>query len=127
LTELALFGERGRAQSVREKARVAMSSDPTFSGKKAVTVALEIGEDLAVERSDNGALGNLDEEVSSPFAVLFLALPVCTVTGTTERVVFEREKRHDVVGGFEDDFAAVAAVAAVGTALFDVRLTAERN
>ena len=43
------------------------------------------------------------------------------------RVVAEREQRRDVAVGLQPDVAALAAVAAVGPALGDVRLAPHRD
>ena len=80
-----------------------------------------------VERRHHRALGHGDDEVVPAGPVALLALPVGAVLGPAVRVVPEGEQRRHVAVGDEPDVAAVAAVAAVGPALGDVGLPAERH
>ena len=73
------------------------------------------------------ALGHRHDGVVAAGAVALLALAVGAVAGAAVRVVAEGEQRRDVAVGDEPDVAAVAAVAAVGPALGDVGLAAERD
>ena len=72
---------------------------PAPGGDVAVTVADEVGEDLAVAVPDDGALGDGHDEVLAPGAVALLARPVLARGGPPVRVVPEREQGRGVAVG----------------------------
>ena len=83
---------------------------------------------LAVVVADDGALGHGHDEVVAAGAVPLLALPVrCRCRPGGAGWSLEGEQRGHVAVGHQPDVAAVAAVAAVGAALGDVGLAAERD
>ena len=71
--------------------------------------------------------GTGDDDVLAPRAVLALRGPVLAVGGAAKGVVAEAQERRLVVVGLEPDVAALAAVAAVGTALGDVGLATKAD
>ena len=124
---LALLGERRRAAGVRQEARVAAPADAALRRHPAVAVAHEVGEQLTVLAPHDRADRHVDDEIGAGRAVLLLARPVRARLRLAVRMVPEREQRGDVAGRVQPDVAAVAAVAAVGTALRHVRLAPERD
>ena len=77
--------------------------------------------------ADGRPLGDGDGEVLAAGPVALLARAVGARGRLAVRVVAEGEERGDVPVGPQPDVAALAAVAAVGTAARDVRLAPERH
>ena len=127
LAVLALLGEARRAARVRQEARVAAPALPAARREPRSPWLHEVGEQLAVRRRHDRALGHVDDEVGAALAVLLLARAVRSRARLAVRMVAEREQRRDVAVRPQPDVAAAAAVAAVGTALRDVRLAPERD
>ena len=128
LAVLTLLGEARRATLVRQELGVAAPTAPTGGRQPAIAVVQQFGEQLAaVEVGHDGALGHRDLERLPALAVLVLALAVHPVVGAAVRMVAERQQRRHVVVGDEPDIAALAAVAAVRTALHDRTLASERH
>jgi len=77
---------------------------------------VEVAHDGAVAVAHHGAHRNRDLHVLAAGAVPLLSRPVHAVRGAPVGVVAEAEQRGLVLGGDQPHVAAVAAVAAVGTA-----------
>ena len=73
------------------------------------------------------AFGHVDDEIVAAHAVLLLARAVGSRRRLAVRMVAEREQRRDVAVRAQPHVAALAAVAAVGSALRHVRLAPERD
>ncbi len=127
LAVLTLLGEARRTARVRQEARVAAPALTTAGREPRVAVVQQVGEELAVHRTHDGSLGNVDGEIGAPLAVQLLTLAVGPRPGLAMRMVAEREQRGDVAVRAQPDRAAVPSVAAVGSALRHVRLAPERH
>src|SRR5215207_1680204 len=127
LADLALLGEGGCPPPVGQEPGVAAPAPPALGGDEAVAGRHQVGQHLAVAVADDRAHRHLHDDVVAPGAVAALTHAVRAVLGATERLVLERQQRGDVVVGDQDDVAAAPPVAAVGTALGHVGLTAERH
>ena len=127
LAHLALLGERRRPAPVRQEPGVAPPASAAGRGHPAVAFVHEVGEHLPARAPHHGALGNRNDQVAARRAVALLAHAVGAVGRPPMRVVLEAEQRSDVAVGHQPDVATLAAVAAVGPALGDVRLAPERN
>lgn len=77
------------------------------------------------ETVDDSSEGDGDNEVGGGAAVFVRALSVGAVFCAEDRLVIEGDEVGGIGVGFEDDAAAVAAVAAVGSAAGDEFFTAE--
>ena len=127
LAELGLLGEGRRPQAVAQETGVSPPAPPARGGQVAVAAGGEIGEHVAVLVAHDRADRDGHDEVVAVAAVAFLAASVAAVAGAPVGMVDEGEQRGEVRRGLEVDAAAAAAVAAVGAALGDVRLPAERD
>jgi hypothetical protein len=87
----------------------------------------EIGQHCAFEVVNNGALGDVDDQIVGTGPVHFLSLTMHAALGTTVRMVFEGKERRDVSVGDEPDIAASATVSAIGSTFGHMRLTTEGN
>ena len=125
---LALLGERGCAALVRPELGVAAATAATIGRQPSVAVVGQVGQQFArVQVVGDGALGDGDLERLAAPAVLVLALAVHAVVRSPVRVVAEGDERRDVAVGHEPHVAALAAVAAVGSAERDRTLAPERH
>ncbi len=140
---LALLGERGGAARGRDEVRVAQAARATGRDHDALAVVREIGDLVArlhgggVELADDGAHGDLQDEVLAVGAVLLGALAMRAGLGAEvvleailgAEVVLEAivDERRELGVGLDDDGAAMAAVAAVGPALGNEGLATERH
>jgi hypothetical protein len=107
---------------VRQEPCVAATALAAASGDEGVAVVDEIGEQRSLARAHNGSLGHADHEIVATRTVALPPLTVLARPGATVRMVPEREQGCDVAIGHHDHVAAIAAVAAVGSALGDVSL-----
>jgi len=76
----------------------------------------QVGEDLAVERRDDGAVGHRQDHALAVGAVAVVALALLAARGTPVRAVVVVQQRGDLRVDDEHDVAAVPAVAAVRAA-----------
>ena len=127
LAVFALLGKRGRPPVVLKEPRVAASALPALAGAVTHAVGVEVGEDLAFGRLDDGAHRHARHVVGAAFAVLLPALAVHARFGAAVGMIPEREQRRHVAIGNEPHVAAVATVAAIGTAAGHVGFATERH
>ena len=118
LAVLALLGEARRAACVRQEARVAPPAAAAVRGDVAVAVVHEVGEQLAVARAHDRALGHGDDEVVAARAVA-ASCPRRACPTARAGAGWSRKASSDATlrSAEEVHVAARAAVAAVGTAL----------
>ena len=107
---------------------VAHAAGPALGDDEPLIGLTDVGDDLAgVMIGDNGAQGHRDDAISAISAVHLLAHAVAAVLGPVVRVVGEVEQGVDGGVANEDDIAALAAIAAIGSALGDVLLAAHAD
>jgi hypothetical protein len=87
----------------------------------------KVGQHRSIEIMNNGALGDVDDEIVGSGTMHFLALTMNTVLGAPVRMVFEGKERRDVPIGDKPDIAASTTIATIGTTFGHVRLTTESN
>ena len=127
-TVLSLFGKLRRATLVGEKSRVAATALATRNRHPPDAVSAQVGEDFTgVHVANDRALGNLHLEVAAAAAVQVFAHARDTVFAPSVRVVTECDERSHVVVGNQPYRAAVAAVAAVRTAVDHRTFAAEAH
>ena len=123
----ARFGKTGRLTRRRCEVGVA----PTALSAAAENERLGIGhilDDLVALRvAHNGAARHADGEILALLAELAPALTIHAGLSDVFALVAEVHQRGHIVVDDEDDIAAVAAVAAVGTARGDILFAVERH
>ena len=132
-SRLALLGEGRGAAHRRDEVNVAAAAHAARAHHDAFARTGEVGdlperlERLVVELGHHRARGHLEDEVLPVLAVLARALAVRAAGGA--EVVLEAvvDERRELRVALEDDVAATAAVAAVGSALGDEGLAAKRH
>jgi hypothetical protein len=75
----------------------------------------------------NGAFRHVHFEISSTRTVPVATGAMTTVVAFAMRMIAKGQKRRDIAIGDKPDRPAIATIAAVRTALGDVRFTPERN
>ena len=109
------------------EAVVAVASLPARGSQPALPVCRKIGQHFPTLGPYGGSHRHLHHRVVARCAVATLALAVGSISGPPMGVVFERDQRGHIVVGYQPDAAAVAAVAAVGSAFGHMGLTAKRD
>src|SRR5699024_8539132 len=99
----------GRDRPVAEAAAATLRDDVLRA------LAHEVREDLALGRLHHGAVGHAQDQVLARGALAVVAHTHAATVRATVRGVVELEERRDLRVDDEDDAAAVAAGAAVGT------------
>ena len=130
---LALLRERRGASRRRHEMGVAASSGAAGSDDDALPVMREVRDvehDLlrvGVELADDGAHGDLEDQVLTVFAVTPGPLAVRAALGTEMMLEAVVDQRGELRVRLDDDVAAAPAVAAVRTPFGHIGLTAKRH
>ncbi len=127
LADLTLFCKRRCSPAVGEEPGVALAALSSSGGQPARAGLVDLGHHLALEVAHDRPLGDGYLDVGPGPPMLALAGAVSAGGGAAVGVVLEGEQRSDVVVRDQPHVPALAAVAPVGAAFSDVRLTAERN
>ena len=109
-------------------AGIAAAAHAAFEEDDALADLGEIGEDfLLVFRQDLRPDRHVDHQVVRACAGAVAAHAVAAALGLEVLRIAEVDQRVQALHGFEHDVAALAAVAAVGSAVFDILLAAEAD
>ncbi len=122
------FGLAGGAVDGGGELFVALAAVAAAGDHHLVAVGAEVAERVTAFRIfDEGAGGNLDQDVVGGRAGLELAAAMFAAAGVPELMTDEMNQAADVLVSPHDDAAAPAAVAAVGAAAGHEFLPAERH
>ncbi len=127
LTRFAQLGEARGAPLVGEEPGIAPPTVATAGGPPPGAGGRQVGNGVSRGVGDHGAHGYRHDHVRPVAAVLLLALAADTFGSGPMWGVTEGEQRRHVRVGDEPDVAALAAVAAVGTAAWYMSFTPERH
>ena len=127
LAHLTLFGEGRSSPDIRKEPGIALAAASSGCRHPAIAVMDQIGQHLAVEVVDHGALRDINDQIVSTGSVLLLSLPVHSTLGTAVRMVLKCQQGRDVAVGDEPDISAFAAISAIRTALGNMGFSSERH
>ena len=121
------FGKAGSLTRRRCKVGVAPAALSAAAENERLGIGHILDDLVALRVEHNGAARYADGEILALLAELARALTVHAGLGDVFALVAEVHQRGHIVVDDEDDIAAVAAVAAVGTARGDVFFAVERH
>ena len=130
---LALLSERRSTARGSHEVRVAQTTGTTGGHHDALPIVGEVGQIVGglhrrgIELADDGAHRHLEDKVLAVGAVFARALAVRASLGAEMMLESIIDERRELGVGLDDDIAAMAAVAAVGSALGNEGLTTERH
>ena len=133
LGRLAELGKGRSATHRRHKVGIAQSAGGTGRHDDALAVVHQIGNlehrglRLGIELADNGAHGDLENQVLAALTIATSALAVRAALGTEMMLKAVIDKRGQLSIGLDNDIAATTAVAAIGPSLGNKCLAPKRH
>ena len=123
----ARFGKTGRLTRRRCEVGVAPAALAAAAEDERLGVGHVLDDLVRLRVAHDGAAGDADREILALLAELARALTIHAGLSDVFALVAEVHQRRHIVVDHKDDVAAVAAVAAIGTARGDILFAVERH